>query len=116
MNVIFKNNLFSKNIPKWLHLEILVILEKWNFEIGMYEKSGSLSRNSEAIEAYERLFLGTEYAYRKEIDDEAKKMAEKIKKNNGKFVIPELDTMFQEEEKSYTILSESIKIKDNRKE
>lgn len=116
MNTIFKNNLFNKNIPKWLHLEIMVILDKWNFELGLYEKSGSLSRSSEAIEAYERLYFGTEYAFQKLKDEETKKMAEKISKNKGVFVIPELAAMFKEEEKSYTILSESIKIKDSRKE
>ena len=41
-------------------------------------------------------------------------MADKIKKNDGVFIIKGLSKMLREEDRSFTILSESIKIKDKK--
>ena len=106
--------MFCNNIPKWLHLEILIILDTWNFELELFDKSGALVKNKNAIDAFERIYLGTDFNFQKNKDDEAKKMADKIKKNDGVFIIKGLSKMLREEDRSFTILSESIKIKDKK--
>lgn len=87
----------------------MVCIDMWKERMRLFELTNALSRKSEMIDEYFRIYTGSGYAYRKKLDEEAAQMAKKMKENGGIIFVEGLPSE-EVEEKVYKISSDCVTI------
>ena len=62
---ILESKIYHKNFPRWFLAEIMVCIDMWKERMRLFELTNALSRKSEMIDEYFRIYTGSDYAYRK---------------------------------------------------
>ena len=106
---ILQERMYHKNFPKWFLLEIMVAIDKWKEDLNIFKLTNALSKNTNLLDSYFRLYRGKEYEFQKKRDEETKEMAKKIKENDGIIYIEGMPNE-EEDERTYRVSSDQINI------
>ena len=75
----------------------------------IFKLTNALSKNTNLLDSYFRLYRGKEYEFQKKRDEETEEMAKKIKENDGIIYIEGMPNE-EEDERTYRVSSDQINI------